>query len=722
MKPFHRLPAYALNGLAVASGIGVVQLLIGALVGAHAAQWALSGAVCASLADVPNTVPRTWHRVSAAAVLSFAAALVVAVLKPYPLVLGAGVVGVTFAAMMTMAWGLRAAAVSFAPILSLVFSIAAPASGVSMFELAGWNALGGVVYLAWSLIAGRVLQGRYRTLALEAALRAAARLLPSRAALLESPHPRAPEARVMNDWIKGEAELAERLQSARDFVFVDADSERYRRDTAILLRAIDLRDLLLAGRLDLDVLGRDANGRWLLQRVGQALRRIGQALEAAADAVRDGRPAAPADALQDDLNRLFADAQITHAGVRTRLLRGVHDRLTDIGADVVHIHALLRGGRECVPLTREQLQRFVAAEGWPLKALGAHWSGQSPVLRHAVRAALALGTAYYLALALPWASHPHWLVLSVAVVLRGNLEQTLSRRNTRVLGTMLGCAVVLLLSHLTSPALLSLVFLAAVGIAHSFVAQRYWMTATAATVMALLQSHLVNPAGGFAIAERVADTVLGAALAWGFSYVLPSWERRRLPLAIDQVLKDLRDYAGHALRPQPAAAVEQRLARRRAYDALSALAGALQRSAAEPRAVQLPIRQVAALIDHGQRLMAHLSVVRLMLVRAGSGPAGQTGARALQRANADLAACLCLAGEPAAPAGDAVDAVDADARSMSAPPAVSEGVLPGLVPRLQGLAHDARQVRAAAIEALATVQGARRHAAAAPVSVRNVGG
>jgi uncharacterized membrane protein YccC len=68
---------------------------------------------------------------------------------------------------------------------------------------------------------------------------------------------------------------------------------------------------------------------------------------------------------------------------------------------------------------------------------------QSPVLRHAVRAALALGSAYYLALALPWASHPHWLVLSVAVVLRGNLEQTLSRRNARVMGTMLGCAVVL---------------------------------------------------------------------------------------------------------------------------------------------------------------------------------------------------------------------------------------------------------------------------------------
>lgn len=303
-------------------------------------------------------------------------------------------------------------------------------------------------------------------------------------------------------------------------------------------------------------------------------------------------------------------------------------------------------------------------------------------------------------------------------MLRGNLEQTLSRRNTRVLGTMLGGAVVLLLSHLTSPSIPSLVFLTVVGIAHSFVAQRYWMTATAATVRALLQSHMVNPAGGFAIGERVADTVLGAALARGFSYVLPSWERRRLSLSIGQVLKELRDYASQALRPQPADAVEQRLARRRAYDALSALAAALQRSAAEPRAVQLPIRKVAALIDNGQRLMAHLSMVRLTLVRPGSELARQAGASALQRASAGLCACLGL-GEPTPPAGDAVSGEE-----LSSPPPQTpvDGAMPGRVRRLQGLAHDARQVRAAAMEALATVRGVRRQPAAEPASARTEGG
>ena len=67
------------------------------------------------------------------------------------------------------------------------------------------------------------------------------------------------------------------------------------------------------------------------------------------------------------------------------------------------------------------------------------------MLRHAVRMALALGDGLLPRARLPWGSHPYWLVLSVAVVLRGNLGETLARRNARVLGTLLGCLVVVAL-------------------------------------------------------------------------------------------------------------------------------------------------------------------------------------------------------------------------------------------------------------------------------------
>ena len=174
-----RLPAYAINGITVAIGIGLIQLLFAALAGPLAAQLASGGAVCTSLADVPNTARRTWQRVLAAALLSVAASAVVALLRPYPIALGTGIAGIAFVATMALSWGLRAAAVSFAPILSLVFAMALPASLHAGAAQVLWNAAGALAYIAWSVGTAALLQPRYRRLALVATLRATASLFRS---------------------------------------------------------------------------------------------------------------------------------------------------------------------------------------------------------------------------------------------------------------------------------------------------------------------------------------------------------------------------------------------------------------------------------------------------------------------------------------------------------------------------------------------------------------
>ena len=82
--------------------------------------------------------------------------------------------------------------------------------------------------------------------------------------------------------------------------------------------------------------------------------------------------------------------------------------------------------------------------------------------------------------------------------------------------------------------------------------------------------------------------------------------RRRSPAS----LRELRDYASHSLRAGSGDAVDERMARRKAYESLAALGAALSRSRVEPKGVRLPIRKVATLLDHSERFMAHLSLVR----------------------------------------------------------------------------------------------------------------
>ncbi|MEP6505597.1 MAG: FUSC family protein, partial [Betaproteobacteria bacterium] len=625
---------------------------------------------------------------------------------------------------MALAWGLRAGPLSFIPILALIFTLAAPPpdSATALFIHSGWTAIGGLFYFGWAVLSSRVLQPRYRTLALAAALQALAALLRSRAALLSGADAHNGTT-PLQDWIRSQVSLDERLQAARDLLFPAAGRPHTGPAIAVLLQAVEMRDTLMAGELDIELLGQDGPAGQLRERLRVHGMRVGDAVEAMAQALKDYGMAVPAHAAaplaETDIETSEADvphpsapatapaaaaaasiaeaaasaaatapsasvdAQVASADAATvgaAAARAVAPGAPDVGrvadaaglaqhaaaaaraatparvplfastdpryslavafygrarqmvAVLARMQAALLGEVTPLPLARDELQVFISPEGWPLPALRAQLNLDSPVFRHAVRMSVALGIAYFIALALPWASHPHWLVLSVAVVLRGNLEQTLSRRNDRVLGTMIGCLLVLVLAQFGAPWLSTLAFLAAVGIAHSFVTARYLVTASAASVMALMQAHMAAPdAESFGVLERIADTVMGAALAWAFSYVWPWWERRGIARLTERVLKSLRTLTSEVMRMPDAANPELklRLARREVYEAVGAIASAAQRTGAEPERVQVPMYALAEMLTRCHVLMAQLVAVRLLLARRGSQIEGAVAQKAL---------------------------------------------------------------------------------------------
>lgn len=640
-----RLPAHLINGLTVALGVALIQGLITALFGPRAGLIAASGAILSSLADTPLAPARTGRRVLTAALLGLGVSLLVGLLQRWPLALGLATVLLSFAASMTLVWGMRAGPISFVPILALVFAMATPPpSGLGPWLVhGGWSAAGALAYLAWAWSCSRLLQPRLRTLALAAALEATAALLRSRGQLLAAADPEGPAARPLQDWIQRQMALDERLQAARDLLFAAAEAELPRRQVALLLVAIDLRDTLLASELDLELLGRDASAQRLREALAAGVAEMAAELDDMARALRLHQPDAPASGQAAAALRALVEGGLFAAGdARGRLATVALSRLGHMREDLARMHAALGGAEPALPLAHAELQLFVSPEGWPLRALKAHLSLDSPVLRHALRMALALGCAFFIALVLPWASHPHWLVLSVAVVLRGNLEQTLARRDARVGGTVLGCVAVLALGWIGQPWLSTTVFVLAVGAAHAFVMRRYLVTATAATVMALLQAHLADPSGGFGVGERLADTLLGALLAWGFSYVLPWWERRSLKSLQARVLRSLAALARESLRwPEGEASdLQLRLARREVFDAMGAIATSAQRTRAEPERVRLPLFALAALLVQCHVLLAQLAAVRTLLKRRRDEFDAEQVQAALQASAAQLARLL----------------------------------------------------------------------------------
>jgi uncharacterized membrane protein YccC len=206
------------------------------------------------------------------------------------------------------------------------------------------------------------------------------------------------------------------------------------------------------------------------------------------------------------------------------------------------------------------------------------------------------------------------VLLTTALIMRASYSITKQRRNDRIVGTAAGCLVAALLVHFLPRDWLFLPMIFTVGLAHAFAMVDFRVTALCASITALLQLHFLGPempADATLILERLGDTLLGAGLAWGFSFLLPSWEWRSMPKLVNAKLAADRAYAALSLARQR---IDQdfRLARKRAHDATANLAIAVRRLSDEPRIGHDALATLNELIAANYLLASDLASMRVL--------------------------------------------------------------------------------------------------------------
>ncbi|RYZ13290.1 MAG: FUSC family protein [Comamonadaceae bacterium] len=684
---------YFVNGVSAAFGLLLIILGTYLLFGLHVASAAAVGAIVTSPPDLPSPRKGKLLHLLPAPLLGLPLFLAVELLDGRPIALGLLLMSATFVAFLTMAWGKRGIPIAIAAMLAMIFSMAAPSqsAAVSAYDRAAYFALGAALYLAYALLANRVLNARYRMQLVADTLIALAELTRTQGRQFEAASQAgAPHGKVLAELLRQHAALADLQQGMRDIVLESPTTAPRQRLVGMLLAALELRDHLLACALDLDAVQAHRDHPRVFAEAAGVLDALADQIDALADALLLGREAPVLNSLHARLEAMQLPHVVSEEDARSlddphgspsvaALVRGLADRIGLMDEEVQRLNALAR--REITPdlaLVRTNWRLFVSPAALSWRVFLDLWVWKAPTLRHAIRGALAIGCGYAIALALPWAKHEYWILLTITVVLRGSLSQTLERRNARVAGTVLGCvlAVGLLASH-PSGATMLICLVVAQAIAHGFAVRRYLITAAAASVLGLVQAHMLNVHAGptFALFERIADTLIGAGIAWAFSYVLPSWERGQIAALVQRALTAQARHARLALSYGQAQIPELdwRLARREAYDSLSALAQATQRSLSEPRAVRPPLEPLEALQARSYQLLAQLSAVKsTLLFRRGQLPIEYI-AGPLERAAASIDAALSTP-LPAPSAGAAAPAPgDVDGPAL---PAASPGPVP----------------------------------------------
>jgi uncharacterized membrane protein YccC len=606
------------NGFSVAAGVALAGVAAGVPLGLGAGIAAATGALCVSIADQPDALSDKPRALAAAAVMAVVSTALTLVAKYHAWSLFAMVAAAALWTGLISAYGKRAVGLGVVTILACVLALGADVVGRAAIvaHLSLFSA-GAVFYAAYALLFAWLFDSRVRRLLMAEALRSFAGYLRAKAQVFDPDtfDGNGGGAACFAAMIEAHAAAVERMQIARDAIYAHTAHPWQQRQARALVALLDAFETILSSDADIEIL-QASRHRHLMRRL-RAL-----TLLLAADVERLAlSPTAVVDIEPHRAERAAIAAEIARitppaGGAEEELqaiaaFRSTADKLSQSAVRICAIGA----AEQQAPRSDLALFRAVGPRGWG--HLRAQLGFGVPAFRYAVRLTLAMTTGLALTVAFPRFAHASWILLTTALIMRANYSVTRQRRWDRIIGTLAGCVLAAALQAFVPVGYLLAFVAIATGVSHAFGAVNYRVTAAAASVSALLLLHFLQPHMQHVLGERIIDTLIGAALSYVFAFLLPNWERNELPRTIDGLLTADREFAAAAMVRQR---VEQtyRLARKRLFDAVAALSGAIRRAAGEPGTAKDTLARLNALLAANYLLLSDLTSMQVLYAMRGA--------------------------------------------------------------------------------------------------------
>ena len=614
---------HIINGLSVGLGVIAVALLASAVFGFAAGQPATLGAISASISDLPAPWREKARTMGFGFTLALLSTVAIQLALPWPVAALLMIGAISFVGGLVTGLGRWAVAVGMQAVIPMVFILGFPRETFpAAVRIELMFAAGGVAYIVIALLATVFTDASARRMVASETIREFSIYMRAVAAVFD---PNRELTAAYGVTIRQQSALSEQLQSARALLLERSGTsgERLRLAASIGI-LLDALDALVAAQSDVELIRQTPAAATVLARIGDALRVGSLDLEhLSLELLTTGHPTLPPDhqLAIDALKAEVARAQAEAMDMKSRAaLATATWRLVLSLSQVRRLEQSLSNDATArAAIGDVDLAAFIPQRTYALSALAPHLSRDSPVMRFAVRLALAMMAGALVAQSLGDKRHGNWVVLTIAVVMRAGYGLTRQRRDDRIIGTLVGCVLAAgSVAYLPAAALVAVQGVA-VAVIHSFARLNYRISATGASVMALVSLHLVEPWVSAPILERLADTLVGAAIAHLFNYFWPRWEFLEAPGLARRLQAQLAAFTAAALESQ-VSDHDYRLARKNVIEAMAALSDSAGRMSIEPMRARRGLDEMADLLIAAFSLVAQLSAARLAVQTGGRGP------------------------------------------------------------------------------------------------------
>ncbi|WP_372754715.1 YccS family putative transporter [Labilibaculum sp.] len=564
------------------------------------------GALAGALSETDDH-PKGRIKALALTIISFAISSVsVEILRPFPILFGVGLIGSTVSFIVLGGLGERYRGVTFGALLIAIYTMLGSNLAPHWYSQplllpAGALCYGLLSYLFLSIHPSRLLEEQlsqgFEDLSLY--MKEKSRLFPSDAKI---------QKKVRNNLATANIQLVNSLERCKNVLnsYADAleDHTALRSYFHKFLLLQSLHERAASSHERYDLLSNDPENYEILEGLGQLLVQLSLACHEVSKSLIMGtvyhHPVSlkwTVSALKDRIKQQKKNDQRNDFSLLLQNLTQSHLSLQNMNfnADLGIIPKIDRDSRSLWLRLKEQL----------------NWN--HPRLRYAIRLSTCFLLGYILISYLNW-EKGDWVLLTSLFVCQPSYSETRKRLFQRILGTLTGVVIgVLLVQLLPTKAGQTMLMLVAAYAFFAWLRKNYSVSVIFITILVIAAFNLLAGKGVALMGPRIVDTIIGSILAIAVVRLLwPDWQYKKLPNLLATALQNNNTYFKAVLDVYSENSIDDldyRIARYRAHQADSSLALAWQGMKLEPKKQQKFQKHAFSLTYLNHALLSYLSAL-----------------------------------------------------------------------------------------------------------------
>jgi uncharacterized membrane protein YccC len=610
------------DGLRVAAVI-LLPALIGSYTGHLDIGLTLSlGAMCVSLTDSPGPVIHKKNGMLFCVAFAFMVALLTAFARLNVYTMGLEIVLVTFFFSMFTVYGNRASGVGNAAILVMILTMDSPVAPNQALPHATLILIGGLIYLTTSLLFHTIRPYRNSERALGECIREIATYLSVKADFYDTSKPLDENYKKL---IAQQIVVNEKQDAVRELFFktrliVKESTNTGRRLVFTFVETVDLFEDITAAFYDYDLLRKQFGHTEALHLINQSLKKIVIELEHTGFAIQTGSTFKKGFDYDAEIRQLksridlIAEKEPANKLVLHKIIVNIRNLLSDLINIEQYFEAEVKQKKASLDHSH-----FISHQSLDPKIFWNNLSLPSSSFRYAVRVSVGCIVGFIMAKMLAYGHHSYWILMTIAFMLKPAFSLTKQRNIQRVVGTLAGGALGVLILVLIPNQTVHFVFMVLFMIGtYSFMRINYLAMVICTTPYVLILFSLLGAGYKDVIQERVLDTLIGCGIAFLASYLLfPRWESEQLKTYMAGILKANAAYMQkvlEALSGHKVSVLEYKLARKDVYLNSANLSAAFQRMLSEPKSKQSNETQVHQFVVLNHILFSNIATIATILL------------------------------------------------------------------------------------------------------------